>query len=219
MRLYHFLKRDYGLQAIKRRHLKIARLTGLNDPFEFMSFSMKDEDNRRLFEDYRDDMGKDHGLLCFSSTPTNPVQWSHYAENHTGLCLGFDVPDEALIQVKYRSRRGTVDPRAAIIAGDATAEAMMREAIATKYIHWRYENEWRFFIELDHGTREANGLYFYDFGPTLELRQVIVGPKSPVTRSEVAAALGGMAGVEAYKARLAYQTFSVVKNRNGKLWA
>jgi hypothetical protein len=217
MRVYHFLKPAYGLQAIQHRRLKIARLNALNDPFEFLSFSMKDEDNRRLFREWRDGMDADHGLLCFSSAATNPVQWSHYGANHTGVCLGFDVPDEALIQVKYRSRRGNVDPRAAIIAGDVTAEQMMREAISTKYVHWRYENEWRLFVELDHGTA-INGLYFCDFSPALELRQVIVGPNSNITRAEVAGALNGMANVETYKARLAYQTFSVVKNRNGKLW-
>jgi hypothetical protein len=31
----------------------------------------------------------------------NPVLWSHYAEGHKGVCLGFDVKEELLEEVKY----------------------------------------------------------------------------------------------------------------------
>lgn len=105
MRAYHFLKHGYGLEAVRRRRLKIARISALNDPFEFMSFSLRRRGDRQLFEHWRDGMDKDHGLLCFSSRSTNPVQWSHYAENHTGVCLGFDIPDELIMEVKtYKAR-------------------------------------------------------------------------------------------------------------------
>lgn len=34
MRAYHFVPADHGIENIKLRHLKIARLDDLNDPFE-----------------------------------------------------------------------------------------------------------------------------------------------------------------------------------------
>lgn len=218
MRVYHFLKRDYGIEAIGERHLKIARLSDLNDPFEFMSFSMRRRSDRQTFEHWRDSMDVDHGLLCFSEKATNPVQWSHYGANHTGVCLGFDIPDSLLLKVRYASKRGNVDIQAVVNTGGPAEERMMLDALSTKYIHWRYENEQRLFVGLDHNTMTPAGLYFVDFGPSLVLRQVIVGAKSNITRAEVAEALSDMQGVETYKARLAYQTFSVVKNQNGKLW-
>lgn len=217
MRVFHFLKRGYGLDAIRDRRLKIARLANLNDPFEFMSLSLREANDRIAFLLWRNQMDEDHGLLCFSETATNPVQWSHYADNHTGICLGFDIPAELLMKVRYVSKRGKVDVQAVTKAGGPAEQQMMVDALATKYSHWRYEAERRVFIKLDHDTVE-NGLYFQSFGPNLVLRQVIVGPKSTVTRSEVAEALGDTAGVEAYQARLAYQTFRVVRNRAGHLW-
>ena len=39
----------------------------------------------------------------------NPVQWSHYASKHTGICLGFDVPDEHLGEVTYSRTRLLVE--------------------------------------------------------------------------------------------------------------
>jgi hypothetical protein len=218
MRVYHFLKRGYGLDAIRDRRLKIARLNNLNDPFEFFSFSMRKREDRLTFEHWRDDMSNDHGLLCFSERSDNPVQWSHYGANHSGVCLGFDISDNLLLKVKYRSKRGTVDVQALVNTGGPAEERMMRDALSTKYIHWRYEHEQRLFVGLDHSTITPAGLYFADFGPNLVLREVIVGAKSEINRAEVAEALGDMAEVETFKARLAYQTFRVVKNQNPKLW-
>jgi hypothetical protein len=40
-------------------------------------------------------------MLCFSRDWHNPVQWSHYADKHRGICLGFDVPDSLLVPVQY----------------------------------------------------------------------------------------------------------------------
>ena len=30
--------------------------------------------------------------------------WGHYGERHTGICLGFDVPDEMLADVIYAKK-------------------------------------------------------------------------------------------------------------------
>ncbi len=211
------MKREHGLRAIRQRRLKIARLAQLNDPFEFLPFSLRTRADRAGFERWRGAMDIDHGLLCFSSKATNPVLWSHYAENHRGVCLAFDVPDHLLLEVQYVSKRGRIDVDAFIGSDGEAGECLIRRALATKYTHWRYENEWRVFISLDHEAREGD-LYFADFGPEIRLRQVIVGPKSTITREEVADALGDLQGVEAYKARLAFQSFTVVKNRDQKLW-
>jgi hypothetical protein len=218
MRVYHFLSAKWGLAAIRDRRLKIARIGALNDPFEFLSLTMRDAEDRIAFSLWRNDLDKDLGLLCFSERATNPVQWSHYAENHTGVCLGFEAPAATLMKVRYTSKRGRVDVREVSKVGGEAEEQMMVDALSTKYSHWRYEAEWRTFIELDHDAVE-HGLYFQSFGPNFVLRQVIVGPKSTITRADVAEAIGDMQDVEAYQARLAFQSFKVVKNRNPKLWA
>src|SRR5688500_15130857 len=108
MRVYHFLNRQFGLQDLKLRQLKIATLDDINDPFELLAVYSRDADERRAFRDFKRDWGKRFGMLCFSKTWKNPVQWSHYAEKHRGMCLGFDVPDSLLTEVSYSVRRLTL---------------------------------------------------------------------------------------------------------------
>jgi hypothetical protein len=62
-------------------------------------------------------------------------------------------------------------------------------------------------------------LYFAEFSDKLSLKQVIVGAESTVTRQELAAALSDLAQtVEAFKARLAFRSFRVVRQQNPRLW-
>ena len=44
MRVYKFLNAKYGLEALKNRRLKIARISDLNDPFELLGVNLSDSD-------------------------------------------------------------------------------------------------------------------------------------------------------------------------------
>lgn len=100
MRVYHFINEKFGLENIKRRRLKIARIDELNDPFEFIARA-DNERERAALRATREEQTKKTGLLCFSRSWQNPVQWSHYADRHRGFCLGFDVPDALIKEVTY----------------------------------------------------------------------------------------------------------------------
>src|SRR5882724_8377120 len=101
MRVFHFVNEEHGLEDVRKRRLKVATLKDLNDPFELFGVRLADEALRRAFRIMKDELGAKHGLLCFSRSWHNPVLWSHYAAKHTGVCLGFDVPDELLGSVSY----------------------------------------------------------------------------------------------------------------------
>lgn len=217
MRLYHFLNEEFGLEDIHCRRLKVARINELNDPFEFASINFGDEALRKSFRVMKDELAAKNGLLCFSSKWSNPVMWSHYADKHRGLCLGFNVDESSVGRVDYSRKRLAVDleklrsPR-----GMEADEA--RRLLFTKYAHWRYENEFRAFVRLEE-MDEKTGLYFAEFSNQLALRQVIVGAESSITRSQLSDALGeGLQDIERFKTRLAFNTFSVVKQRGEKLW-
>ena len=91
------------------------------------------------------------------------VMWSMYADNHQGICLGFDVPDDAPIyQVQYVSERVRVDE---------LNQETMRTAITFKFDDWRYERDWRLFIVLPAVT--DGGHYFADYADNIALKQVI----------------------------------------------
>lgn len=216
LRVYHFVGPEYGLDDIRRRRLKIATIADLNDPFELLP-SSTDQTVRARFNVWRDRFDQRFGMICFSRKWTNPVQWSHYAAKHTGICLGFDIPAKMLLKVSYTKKRLT--PRVHLIEGEAPEnQKEMFRVLTTKYLHWRYESEMRLFLGLNDKDPD-NGLYFADFADRLVLKQVIVGHLSKVTRADVRDALGDIAnGVEAFKARLAFKTYTVTKQRKEAMW-
>lgn len=217
MRVYHFLGREFGLQNIRRRQLKIATINSLNDPFEMIAAASPDARVRTALLKTKDEMDQLRGLLCFSRDWHNSVQWAHYAQSHHGLCLGFDIPDELLRRVQYQRRRMTIDP-SVIEAEGAAAKALMADLISIKSSHWRYENEVRCFVGLEERDPET-GLYFADFSGQLALREVIVGHRSTISRAELSDALGGLAPVvRTRKARLAFRSFRIVTQRRADMW-
>jgi len=210
VKAYHFRNKEYGLRSIKERRLKIARISELNDPFEFLGLNLKDKKIRRALLNTKAKLSEKKGILCFSRNWSNPVQWSHYADHHRGICLGFEIPNHLLAKVKYLNQR--------IVFKSDIDEEMMVRILTSKFNHWRYEKEYRLFVDLD-PDEEQNGFYFSDFSNELKLISVIVGGNADFSRGEIKKALGKDAtNVEVFKSRPAFQSFSVVRNRNSRLW-
>lgn len=218
MRLYHFLNEQYGLENIRRRQLKIARINDLNDPFEIAGVSFGDKNLRDAFRKMKREMNEQRGLLCFSTKWKNPVMWSHYADKHRGLCLGFDVADKSVGPVSYSGRRLAVELEQLKSPRDLPVDYVTK-LLFTKYTHWKYESEYRAFVTLEEED-ENTGLHFAEFSDHLTLRQVIVGAESSISRKQLSEALGDeLQHVEQIKARLAFKSFSVVRQRKRALWA
>jgi hypothetical protein len=212
MRVYHFLNAEYGLDDIRQRRLKIATIEGSNDPFELSSVALDTRERRERWGAFKREMAIRYGILCFSRDWHNPVQWSHYADHHRGLCLGFDVADTLLSGVVYRKTR--YKPRLL----DDLNEDIARIILTTKFKHWEYEQEVRVFAELKDRDLKTN-LYFRSFDDNLSLREVIVGHRSLVGRTDVAAALGDMAAeVSAFRARIAFHSYKIVKQQDPQMW-
>lgn len=83
---------------------------------------------------------RDLGVLCVSSSCTDILMWSHYADSHAGICLEFDVaydPFDGFEPVEYTIGRQPVE-----IRRDDRA-TMARKSVFTKARQWKYEKEWR----------------------------------------------------------------------------
>jgi hypothetical protein len=217
MRVYHFVNAVHGLDDIKQRRLKIATLHDLNDPFELLALNLSDAAVRRAFAAMKGELSRTRGLLCFSRRWNNPVQWSHYADRHKGLCLAFDIRDELLGEVNYSRRRLAIEAERLLRPRDID-EDTARKLFFTKFSHWRYEAEIRSFVTLEERDQKT-GLYFADFSHDVKLVQVIVGAVSQLTRQDITGALRELAPqVECFKVRLAFKSFGVVRQRNASLW-
>lgn len=218
MRAYHFVPADHGLENIKLRRLKLAGLADLNDPFEARAIALGNRARRRAFEKYVEQFSKDKGILCFSRNWKNPVQWSHYADRHRGICLGFDIPDDMVTAVTYRSERYPASELDGLGAIDGPVEEnKFLQMMNTKFKHWEYEDEVRMFASLT--DADSRGHYFADFSPELVLVEVIMGHRCIVKRRAVEDHLGALRGAVALrKARLAFQSYEVVEQMDRSRW-
>ena len=193
-RAYHFVSACHGLDDLSHRHLKIAQLDDLNDPFELWAIAQSDPHLRQAIRATKQEMAQQYGMLCFSLDWQNPLLWSHYADRHRGLALGFDVDEQILKPVSYVETRPILEEIDIRVA---------HSLLFTRYIDWQYEREVRIYAMLNDRDPEI-GLYFGDFGDRLVLREVIAGPICAVTERELRDATGSTTGVEFTQARLAF---------------
>jgi hypothetical protein len=214
MRLYYFTSQKYGMAAIRKRRLKIARINDLNDPFELLAWNLQYAEFRRDLLKWKNETNELLGIVCFSRSWAEPLLWGHYADKHKGIALGFDVPDgDKYHELRYRKAR-LPRPTGRILDTDDVDDLLL-----TKFRAWRYEKEHRCICLLRNSVHEK-GLYFEPFSDELKLAEVIVGHRSTVTRAQLKRALGKTyRHVTAFKARPAFGSFRVVRNRDERLWS
>ncbi len=204
IRAYHLTSARHAIDNIRHRRLKIATFDDLNDPFELWAAAQPNPILRTALRGWKRDITAHYGILCFSKTWHNPVLWSHYADHHRGIALGFDIEPSIIKNVRYRRARPTLGPL------NARTLHMM---IYTKFHDWHYEQEARVFTRIN-DQDPATGLYFAKFNRRVQLREIITGPLCTTTKAEIAAALRDK-NVTITKGRLAFNTFSVVTDKRG----
>lgn len=151
---------NYSLSSLAQRKLWSAPAASFNDPFEFRVQRGPSRQGLDKFRNehpelaaYSDEQLADHvsasfqeeirrfGVVCLSTRADSILMWSHYAEHHRGMCLGFagdDAPDPGRIhQVRYSDKY----PEPAF---DRIWHADgMASILTTKHTGWAYEEEYR----------------------------------------------------------------------------
>jgi hypothetical protein len=130
----------------------VANPFEFNDPFEFRMtdiyymnkegvLAYLDEDSMKARIMYQNTIEK-FGVICYSTIEPSTLMYSHYADNHRGMCLEFEVLPENLIgmkEVKYKDRLDEFN-----FTLDKT---LLKEEIikicTTKSKVWQYEKEYR----------------------------------------------------------------------------
>ncbi len=229
MRLYKFIGPDRGLENLRDRHLKLSFADEVNDLFELCPFDFGEgERGRKLRLAWRQAI-KEHatqqGFISFSAHWRHPTTWAHYAQNHEGLCLGFDVrttiPAGKLVQqMKYEPSLRNLDFR--VINDEIYNQEALEYAKKTKSVHWEYEDEWRVWASLDEDERrrKCSGetkVFFLPFSPNLSLKEVIFGHRTCLsTAKDVRSALEGL-DVRFKTARPSFREFAMVKQELKRL--
>ena len=172
-RVYKFISAQFGISDLKERRVKLSMIDDLNDPFDvFHALDTTDPQHAKAVMGLAARFGNTVGLLCFSRNWNNLLLWSHYAASHTGICLGFDIPDDVFVanamDVRYQ-------PNLLKIHDSKDLDSHFgKRLFCTKHESWSYEQEVRFFFELE-DLADEHGFHWFQFGPVFQLREVILG--------------------------------------------
>ena len=87
-------------------------------------------------------------MVCFSAEarPNEEIlMWTHYADMHRGIRIGFDLPEKTprfiLRKVRYRKSRVAVD--LSVDGFEPSVQEAVRLSLRTKSKGWAYEREYR----------------------------------------------------------------------------
>ena len=164
--------KKYTLDIFRKCELYFSAPQNFNDPFDCrlspiiespkkfaeamakrQSLNYKKEDvvsslnaNPDLLQKFKDAVGNvmnKHGICCFSKKNADLLMWSHYADSHTGICLGFDVKKDPgfftfPINVNYQDAYPKID-----ISEEGKYNEYVNTLMSTKYSEWSYEEEIR----------------------------------------------------------------------------
>ena len=92
-----------------------------------------------LTEDIQTHSINNSGVFSFSEEKDNILLWSHYADGHKGLCLGFAITKKikSLFNITYQSER----PQNGALKGSVV---QFKDIVCTKSKDWAYEKAWRY---------------------------------------------------------------------------
>jgi hypothetical protein len=210
MKLYYLTPAQFALSALALRRLKVARLGELNDPFELLAINAETPQHLEFFRRVKEKIDLTHGVLCFTKSWKNPVLWGHYADKLRGVALGFEVTSPHLLPVIYAKTPAKIEtnPKTGLPQmNDDLVDQLQR----TKFEDWRYEEEMRVYVQLDHDMRES-GLYFYPFDSSIVLTEIVLGPRCELPIASLIALFGSSEQeIKIIKSRLDSRSFSVVE--------
>jgi hypothetical protein len=120
--VYKYSSYDIGVNNILlNKTLKFSHPSTFNDPFDcnekLLKLGFTEDGLKSFFNEYKTNLPKEHWemlweqmndmnmveefnknyrdnfkISCFSARSDEVLMWSHYANKHSGVCIGFDFP-------------------------------------------------------------------------------------------------------------------------------
>ncbi|MAW08196.1 MAG: hypothetical protein CME61_07945 [Halobacteriovoraceae bacterium] len=227
MRLYYYTGPNHVEENLKRKRLKLSRFGvggKLNDPFELSAYNLNDKAFRKVHKKISENFASKIGFLCLSETKHSPLMWAHYTKNHHGICLELEVEYDPLFKINYEEER--------LFPGITLANhkqyiniGNIKKIMGTKSRDWSYEEEWRMQVPLDSEAVEVDGdgRVFLPFQNrrdlNFNLKKIYVGYRCNLGINNLQRWVKDHRyTVEIVQTRPAFETFSVVKQKNRAFW-
>ncbi|MDQ6786886.1 MAG: DUF2971 domain-containing protein [Acidobacteriota bacterium] len=219
MLIYKYTSSFAGKLIVENGSIRFSQVEVLNDPFELapsldkfkstiknfvrntqefkdntknMTFIEKEASIQRIVQPSIDEIlkqTKESVVLSLTKTPDNPLMWSHYADSHKGVVIGFDYDNYFFHQTEHPQITCSYD----VNYSDVRPEFFdfvnfwnmnvsvddYRNMLLTKSIEWKYEEEVRMFAHPTAATNKKQGkdgfdIYLFDF-PKECLKKIIFG--------------------------------------------
>jgi hypothetical protein len=216
MLVYKYLNTDVGKRVLSKFSIRFTQPAALNDPFEALWLFDEDLRNEtikttKLFfklkfgRDMNDDeleelpakidetllnvpkfFSEEIGFLSLSKEKNISLMWSHYADEHRGIVIGFDsdIFPKDLHDVSYTYIRPTyIQPEI-----EGTGWKQLLTLLTTKSEHWSYEKEVRSFSRLENAASVPMKIRNYDVClfsfPPESIKEVIFGWHTPLNERQ-----------------------------------
>lgn len=172
---YHFLSAENAIKDLNKSRIKVSTLDTLNDPFEFMPYRRyRNFNERQRYNRVFRAVSKKWGILCFSQTWTEQLFWAHYADKHKGIALGFEIPKNKILKVKYDCSE--IRTKFDLTGNQAEDERKFLDLGEVKFQEWSYEKEFRLLINFSNSNCiSEDKMYFLPFGNELKLKEIVLG--------------------------------------------
>lgn len=177
------MKFSYLTSLLKNGSLKFSKPSEFNDPFDcFPSVFWEAPVGRiphfvvdQMHRARQNAMSQCLGISCFTPHPDKMLMWSHYGDQHRGVCVGFDT--DSLIENIEINNEGY--PLCSTFKKvEYTNERPKRDdedSVYKKSLEWQYEDEYRLVSVCQKGKPEwGPGVWNI---PVTSIKEVILGAR------------------------------------------
>lgn len=144
---------NYDFDDLNNNEMSFSPVSFFNDPFDcdylfqVTSKNINDNDKLKLEQTVnktKEDEKKRYRIACLSEDNDSILMWSHYANNHKGVCIEYDFQELIekfkcdLFPIIYVKRRKKYTPYDLI-----NSSLTFQKSVFLKADVWSYEKEWR----------------------------------------------------------------------------
>jgi len=161
-----------------------------------------------------------YGIFSMTESRENLLMWSHYAEDHKGMVVGFERSHQffnclgnTLHQVKYCDRRLAITSNDGIIRIAGKENEIPLRLLSRKHTSWSHEKEWRVIRKLNESNRSSKEVFLFEI-PSSAIRTITLGaqmsPEDTKNICEKIANNSKWSHITVYKAKLSEQKSGIV---------
>lgn len=141
-------RRKWTMDIFKNNHLYLGHFNELNDPMEAM-FNANDLTSQHIKQ--IQSLKTNILIGCLAQTYTDILMWTHYADNHHGCCIEFEInriDGDYLEPMNYSTQIEA--PQYSNILGESV------NILTHKLQPWEYEQEIRYLRQIDRIDYDAH---------------------------------------------------------------